>query len=376
MARDNLLRLAAVNSTTHQFGRILLVRNDRIGDLVLTLPAFEAVRRHWPRAHVAALVSPYAGPLLAGNRAVNELLVDLEAESPWQLGRRLKKMRFDAALVFNTNTRNCLAVWRARIAERVCWAYKPAGYLLGNRRVEVHRSHPPIHEAEFALAFVRRLGVKADLPSLSPRLDLDAAMRQRVSERIRQELGHNGPLFGIHPGNKNSAYNWPADHYAELACRLAKYGRVMVTGSPAEGRLLESIRGQLTDAARSRVGFYSDFQLLELASALSLQTALTVSSTGPMHMAGILGTPVVALFSPHPAHVPEKWAPLGSGHTLLVAPLEPGEDPRIPREQGTATMARISVERVLEANLKYAKQALVAPVALKQARTSSRGEAA
>ncbi|MBI3839819.1 MAG: glycosyltransferase family 9 protein [Planctomycetia bacterium] len=365
-----------MNSPTQQLRRILLVRNDRIGDLVLTLPAFEAVRRHWPQAHVAALVSPYAGPLLAGSRAVNELLVDDEAESPWQLGGRLRKMRFDAALVFNTNSRNCLAVWRARIRQRVCWAYKPAGYLLGNRRVEVHRSHPPIHEAEFALAFVRRLGATADLASLSPRLALDATTCQRVAGRIQQELGRNGPLFGIHPGNKNSAYNWPAEHYTQLVSRLAEYGRVMITGSPAESPLLESIRGQLTNTTRSRVGFYTNFQLLELAAALSVQTVLTVSSTGPMHMAGILGTPVVALFSPHPAHAPEKWAPLGSGHTLLVAPLKAGEDPRIPRDQGTATMARISVEQVLEANLKYARQALAVAAASKHGPTNSRPEAA
>ena len=95
-----------------------------------------------------------------------------------------------------------------------------------------------------------------------------------------------------------------------------------------------------------------------------------------MHVAGIVGTPVVALFSPHPAHVKEKWAPLGSMHRLLVAPLEAGEDPRIPREQGTATMARISVETVLEANLKYAKQALAAPATLMHGRTSSPPKAA
>ena len=150
----------------------------------------------------------------------------------------------------------------------------------------------------------------------------------------------------------------------------------MVTGSPAEIPLLASIRGLLPDALRNRVGFYTDFQLLDLAAALSMQTALTVSSTGPMHVAGIVGTPVVALFSPHPAHVKEKWAPLGSMHTLLVAPLEAGEDPRIPREQGTATMARISVETVLEANLKYAKQALAAPATLMHGRTSSPPKAA
>ena len=50
------------------------MRNDRIGDLVLTLPAMQAVRRQWPKAHVAALVSRYAGPLLAGSPYVDQVL--------------------------------------------------------------------------------------------------------------------------------------------------------------------------------------------------------------------------------------------------------------------------------------------------------------
>ncbi len=335
--------------------RILLVRNDRIGDLVLTMPAFEAARRHWPQAHLAALVSPYAAPLLAAARGLDELLVVDRKEKARALAVRLKAMRFDAALLFSTNTRNCLAVWLARIPQRVCWAYKPIGFLTGNRRVAVRRSHPPIHESDFALAFVRRLGGNTDMNGLLPKLEVDAATHERVATRIEHDLGNRGPLFGVHPGNNHSAYNWPPSHYAQLVARLAQHGRVMVTGNQSERTLLDWIRGQLPQHVRNRVAFYSDFELLELAAALARQTVLTVSSTGPMHMAGLLGTPVVALFSPHPAHVPAKWRPLGENHTILVAPYLKGEDPRVPPRRGTAVMSRIRIEQVLAANLQYAQ---------------------
>jgi ADP-heptose:LPS heptosyltransferase len=334
--------------------RILLVRNDRIGDLVLTMPAFEAVRRSWPRAHVTALVSPYAAPLLGGARGLDEVLVVDPKEKIAALAARLRAMRFDAAIVFSTNTRNCLAVWMARIPQRVCWAYKPVGFLTGNRRVALRRSHPPIHETDFTLAFVRRLGGSADVSAYLPKLEIDAATHQRVAARIEQDLGSRGPLFGVHPGNSHSAYNWPPSHYAQLVARLAQNGRVMLTGSPIERTLLDWVRGQLPANVRNRVAFYSDFTLPELAAALTQQTALTVSSTGPMHMAAVLGTPVVALFSPHPAHVPAKWRPLGDNHTILVAPYLKGEDPRVPPHRGAAVMSRIRIEQVLAANLQYA----------------------
>ncbi len=105
----------------------------------------------------------------------------------------------------------------AGIRRRVCWAYKPVGYLAATSAWRVHRSHPPVHEADFALAFVRKLGVKTDRMAPPPALPIDPAVKRRVAERIHRELGADGPLFGIHPGNKQSAYNWPAERYGQLA---------------------------------------------------------------------------------------------------------------------------------------------------------------
>jgi ADP-heptose:LPS heptosyltransferase len=292
---------------------------------------------------------------LSGTGYVDEVIPDEPADGPKEVASRLKPHGFDAALVFNSNTRNCRATWHAGISRRVCWAYKPAGMLLGNYRLKVHRTHPPIHESEFALHFVRRLGGAAVMANLSPQLHVDEHTRERVAARIRNDLGSAGPLFGVHPGNGASAFNWPVDHYMELINRLALHGRVMITGSAAERPLLADIRARLSGSAETRVACFSDFDLGELAAALSLLTSLTASSTGPMHMAGILETPVVALFSPHPVHAPEKWAPLGHRHTVLVAPLEVGEDPRVPRERGEEVMSRLRVDDVLEANLQYAE---------------------
>jgi ADP-heptose:LPS heptosyltransferase len=348
---------AAAHADTLQPRRLLLLRNDRIGDLVLTLPAIAAARNHWPQAHLTALVSSYAGPLLTGQNLVDQVLFDDPQESAAQLARRLRAGRFDAAIVFNTNTRNCLAVWRARIRHRVCWAYKPAGWLTATRGVKLRRSHPPVHEADFAMAFVRALGCQAASQRRLPAFAIDPAVRQRVEGRIARELGTTGPLFGVHPGNSHSAYNWPPERYAELVGCLAHHGRVIVTGGPNERGLLEQIRRAAPVSRPERVEYVSDLSLAELTAVVSLQRVLVVSSTGPMHLAGLVGTPTVALFSPHPAHVPAKWAPLGENHTLLVAPLLPGEDAAVPAERGTELMSRIELATVLGAALRYLPQA-------------------
>jgi ADP-heptose:LPS heptosyltransferase len=190
-------------------------------------------------------------------------------------------------------------------------------------------------------------------------LEIDAVIRARVADRIRRDLGTTGPLFGVHPGNRRSAYNWPPARYAQLVGHLSQLGRVMVTGSPEEQPILDVVRRGLNGPSARRVGFYSDLGLQELAAALAGQAVLVVSSTGPMHVAAAVGTPTVALFSPHPAHVPAKWAPLGTNHTVLVAPLADGEDPRVGPQRAEALMSRIRVDEVLRAAVRYAGEARV-----------------
>jgi len=335
--------------TNYKSPRILLVRNDRIGDLVLTLPAVRALRQHLPMAHLTLCVSQYAAPLVAGLGDVDEILVDDPAQQAWRFSRRLRRMRFDAAIVFNTNTRNALAVRLAGIRKRVAWGYKPVGMLTATHRVRVHRSRPPIHEADFAMRFVEQLGVPRRPGLPSAHLPIDPMATGRMAAMIQQSLGCEGPLFGVHPGNKNSAYNWPISSYAQLVRRLVERGRVMITGSPEERELVQHACSLLSAEQRSRVLPLTSLSLEELVAAIALQKSLVVSSTGPMHVAGAVGTPTVALFSPHPAHVPAKWAPLGTNHTVLVAPLLANEDPAVPAEQSEELMSRIDVGEVFHA---------------------------
>lgn len=336
-----------------QIDRLLLVRNDHLGDLVLTLPAFAAARQALPKAKITALVSPAAAPLLAENRHIDEVLVDDPNSNAAALACRLRPRNFDAALVMAPFTRNCLAVWRAGIPLRVTWGYKPAGFVLGNRRFFARRNHPPLHESEFALQFVRRLGFPIPKSASTPQLTIDTTARYRALARIERELGTEGPLLGIHPGNFKNAYNWPPARYAELVSQLASHGRIMVTGGKTEESLLAEIRSQVRLPRGSRVAYFHDLSLPELVAAIADMQVLTVSSTGPMHLAGALGTPIVALFSRHPCHSPAKWRPFGTDNIILQPELAPEEDPRIPVNRGAAHMERIRVSDVLAANLNF-----------------------
>ena len=337
-------------NATSESARLLIVRNDRVGDLMLTIPTFEYLRRAYPASHISVLAGQRTSTLLRQNAYLDQVLIDNPSWSARQLAKHLRHEHFDAALVVNAKTRNYLAVWMAGIPTRVTWARRPAGWLLGNRHVTLRRSHPPIHESEFALAFARALRSDPSIEVSTPELHLDPEVLTRVRARIYADVGTSGPLLGVHPGNYNSAWNWPADRYLQLIARLAQHAPVVVTGGPGEEGLLNHLEENLPENLAHRAVFYRDFDLDELCAALSLVDALTVSNTGPMHLASALGTPVVALFGSQLWQCPAKWAPLGQSNTVLQALLRPGEEPSPEKEH--EYMCRISLEDVVQANLR------------------------
>ncbi len=336
--------------------RLLIVRNDRVGDLVLTLPALEYARKAFPSSHITVLAGQRTQPLLHGSPHMDRVLADDRGSSAWELARRLRSERFDAAVVINPGTRTYLAVWLAGIPIRVTWSRRLAGRLLGNRHVTLRRSHPPVHESEFALAFLRRLRSDPSIQLSAPRLVPDAATVARIGARVQEDLGPDRPLFGVHPGNYHSAWNWPPERYLHLIVKLAARGSVMVTGGPGEEGLLGQLEEGMPVGLVDRVAFYRDFNLGELCAALSMVDVLTVSNTGPMHLASVQGTPVVALFSSELCQCPAKWAPMGVHNTILQAPPQPRPRWRISTDEIHRQMCRISVEEVVEANLRIVQE--------------------
>ncbi|HHK42944.1 MAG TPA: lipopolysaccharide heptosyltransferase family protein, partial [Planctomycetaceae bacterium] len=212
-----------------RYERILLVRDDRLGDSILTWPAIRTVRTLWPEAHLTALVHPSLVQLWQTLPDVDEVVACQPGASARPLVRHLRNGRYDAACLFNTNRRNLWIAWRAKVPLRVAWAGRWESRLLANRPVRLRRSHPPIHEADFAGAFVRELAGGYPLPPRAPvRPVLPSSSRLRARRWMEAHLFTKGakpgnvdrPVFIVHPGNRGSAPNWPIEAYAELARQL------------------------------------------------------------------------------------------------------------------------------------------------------------
>jgi heptosyltransferase-2 len=327
--------------------RILVVRTDRLGDVVLATPLIRALRQTFPHAFLAAMVRPYARDILLHNPHLNAILVDdYEGADRGRRGffRQVKKLwsyRFDTALLLLPTERAAWMLFFAGIPRRVSVGYKFYGVITGMRGVSRHKYIPLRHEADYSLDLGRKIGVRSD--DLSTEVFLTGEERKDGRRVLREAGVHDSDiLIGIHPGSGGSTANWEPKRYAMLAALLLE-------------KTNEDVRLVITGEEQA-VAFPSSHRLLDLRGKRPLRSVMSVlshldvffsSSTGPMHIAAALRVPTVSIFCPLPASSPTLWGPQGNDARIILPPEGycQGRCPGIPK---ICRLEEITIEKAAE----------------------------
>lgn len=312
-----------------QARRVLAVRLDNIGDVVMLGPALRTLRRYLPDAHVTLLASnggSQAAPLLPWVDAVmvervvwqdasNRLPVDPARELA--LVARIAEGRFDAALIFTSYSQTpwpaAYACYLAGVPLRAGQAADFGGSLL----TTIVPSLPPeAHQADRNLHVVEGLGFPAADRHLEVRVPAPAGAS---ADGLLTGLGlaAGEPFVALAPGASCAARRYPAARYADVAARLADAGfPVVVLGSAGEAALAEEIlranRGRPVWSLLGRT------DVAELAAVLQRAAVVVANDSGPMHLADAVGGPLVVLFSG--TDLESQWAPRRSRSRLLRRP--------------------------------------------------------
>ena len=287
--------------------RVLVVQSGFLGDVVLTTPLVTALRRRFPEAELAMLVTPAAAPLLAGRTALDRVEVDDKhgAERGLAglaaLARRLAARRYTLAIAAHKSWRTGLALRAAGIPRRIGFAEAPAAALYTDR---VPRPLG-LHDRDRMLALLDPLGGAAGdrRPWVAP----SAAAEAQAAALLGPLAAAGRPLAGICPGSMWRTKRWPAHAYGALVRRLEEAGwRCVLLGAPGERALTAAVRaaagGQGLDlAGATDVGV--------LAALLARMAVVVTNDSAPMHVATAVGVPQVAVFC---ATVPAQgYGPLG-----------------------------------------------------------------
>lgn len=289
---------------------ILIVRTDRIGDVVLSLPMIDALKARYPSARIGFLVRSYTREIVSGRDGLNLVLLyddDRGVEKPLRkILAELRRHRFDAIIVTYPTFRLALLAYLAGIPVRVGTGYRWYS-LLFNRRIYEHRKTAEKHEAEYNLSLLTAVGCQPGT-NVKPVLETGGdALRE--AETVLEEHGlRANPFVILHPGSGGSARDWRPAHFGTLAARLHETGiRVLVTGGPGEEALLAQVRA---DSNGTATILRRPLSLKVLAALIKSAAVFVSNSTGPLHIAAAVGTPVVAFYPPIRQCSSARWGPL------------------------------------------------------------------
>ena len=304
--------------------KILIIRADRIGDMILTTPIFKSLKKRYPLAHITCMASTLSSQLIGGNPYIDSIMV---YDPPWfdrkkgdkiirdylNILRLIRTYKFDMAIDLRGNIFIFFFLMLlAGIRQRVSFDAAFGAFLLSHA-VPYEKGK---HETDSFLDIVKALGGKQERDPQAV-LILSEEENEYAGRFFRsQNISQEDIIIALHPGaGENRIYKrWPEERYSELGKALVKRfkAKIIITGSKAEVDLASRIKNQIGKNAILAAG--EIFYLKHLAAGLKKCFLCIGTSTGTIHVAAAVGTPAVVLCGPED---PRRWRPLSNNHLLI-----------------------------------------------------------
>jgi ADP-heptose:LPS heptosyltransferase len=273
-------------------GRIAVLRANRIGDLVFALPALDALRGRFPEAEIVLLGRPWHAELLEGRPSPVDrvetipggVLDDTDRRARRAFVERMRGERFDLAIQLHGGGRHSNALVRDLGASLTIGMRTPDAAPLDRWIPYVYHQHEIVRYLDVvALAGAAPLGIEPTLAVTGE--DLEASRRALAAD-VR-------PLAVLHPGATDPRRRWPAAAFARVGDVLAgREIRVVATGTADERDLL----AELARGMRSDADVVTGTSLPALLGLLARASLVVANDTGPLHLAGAVGTPTVGIY--------------------------------------------------------------------------------
>jgi len=353
--------------------KILLIRVDYIGDVLLTTHTLPAIREQFPEANITFLTSLKSREILEENPHIDTILT---YDPPWffkkgfarafreyfKIVALIRKERFDVAADFRGDARNILLLMVfAKIPYRVSFAASGGRYLL----TSIADYKESLHEAEYHTVIAKTLGAKVDNNAL-PEIFITDRDRIFINNLFdKYGIKKDDMLVVIHPGARQTVRQWPESRYAEVGRYLIEeYGaKIILTGSREELSLILRVKKSMNDEAIiGATEIHSFKQLTALFERCRLYIGV---SSGPSHMAGTAHLPSVLIFGPESV---SQWYPLGNKYYIVRK-----DFPCCPCNQKRCPLKEYCIESVKVEDVTHGIRTLLNSTARKEKQIISQG---
>ncbi len=312
--------------------KILVIKLRHIGDVLLTVPVFRALRENFPDAHITTLVNSGTEDVLTGNPLIDEIIVferDIKKKNPLRrylmelLFLRQNRARgFDMTVDLTSGDRAAIISFFSGARYRL--AYDPVrdGFL-GKRYSYTHlaKKDGSQHIVLQNLAVIKQFGISTE--NLAVDIFIPDKDRVFVKEVFNEHgIAESDTVVHIHPTSRWLFKCWKDEYMAEVITRLVEQGiKVVVTSSPDKReldkarRILSLCSSLVTRHSSLLIDLCGKTTIKQLAAVSKASTLFFGVDSAPMHIAAAVGAPVIALFGPTEAQI---WGPWGNHHIAIT----------------------------------------------------------
>jgi len=280
---------------------ILVIRLDGIGDVILSTPVYEALKKRYPFAKLTILVSSDTKEVVEMNPYVDNLLVlrntwfttenRIKFSEILSILRKIRKENFDIGIDLRGDIRSILLMFLGKVGFRISYGITGGGFLLNMMSVY----EKEMHEVDKNLKLIEEFDCKVTNKRLLinySQLDEESVLALLEREHVRDDE----ILLAVHMGTGYPSKAWKKERFVQLLHELNKrgYGKIVLIGKGSDGIDFRYIYGRLKFNYINTVGRLS---IRKLAVLLERCAVLISCDSGPVHVATAVGTPCIVLFS-------------------------------------------------------------------------------
>lgn len=326
----SIARIPILQTRRANPNRILLIRPDHLGDLLLTTPAIQALRTAYPRAELHALVGPWSANVLASYPEIDVVLTlpfpgfsrhpKDNWRSPYQLAisaaRNLRRIGYGSAIIFRPDHWwGAMLTYLAGIPERIGYDLTDVAPFLTQTIAHQHT-----HAVTQNLQLVERWTGKLAPQDAKFHFPIDHVDRGYIDGYLEEwNIRPDRALICIHPGTGTWVKHWQEENWSKVADTLTEQlnATVIFTGSESEIHLVKRIAARMQHPHAIIAG---DTQVGQLAALFARARVVLGPDSGPLHLAAAVGTPTVTLYGPAD---PVEFGPWGSAdkHIVVASPI-------------------------------------------------------
>lgn len=298
---------------------IVISRTDSIGDVILTLPLCRWIKQKYPSCKLIFLGKNYTKPILECFPSIDQIVCwnEFEKLTKEKQIKAIRSLHADVFVHVFPNKKLAKLVKKAKIDFRIGTSHRFFHSLTCNIRPNFTRKNSELHESQLNFELIRSLGLNT-IPSLNDITNLiqEFHINQSLPEPFKKIINSKKKNIIIHPKSQGSAVEWPIEKYIILAEKLVKEDYcVYFSGTEKEGKLfrdklpkdenIKDVSGRMT--LTEFIGFINECDLL------------LACSTGPLHIASVLGKTAIGLYTKKRPMHSGRWAPIGMNSIVVTS---------------------------------------------------------